>query len=127
MSRNSKYWQNRYSQIEEMNHLENEVAAAEIGKQFDIAQKDIAKEINAWYGRLADNNGVSIEEARKLLNANELKEFKWDVDQYIKYGEENALNGNWMKELENASAKVHISRLEEINLRIKAEKYCRAD
>ena len=55
-------------------------------------------------------------EARKMLSGSELKEFKWDVRDYIRYGKENALTGGWMKELENASAKFHISRLEALKI-----------
>ena len=40
-----------------------------------------------------------------------------DVNEYIKYGKENAINQKWMKELENASAKWHISRLEALKVR----------
>lgn len=45
------------------------------------------------------NNEISLAEAHRLLNSNELEELKWDVQQYIKYGKENAINGggcrNW--------------------------------
>ena len=60
-------------------------------------------------------------EARRLLNSDELEEFKWDVQDYIKYGEENGINQQWMKELENALAKVHISRLEALKLQTQQE------
>ena len=73
------------------------------------------------YGRLAANNDVTVQDAYKLLDANELKEFKWDVNQYIKYGRENGVNGRWMKELENASAKYHISRLEAMKMDLRQE------
>ena len=43
-------------------------------------------------------------------NANELEEFKWTLSDYIKHGQESALNGQWIKQLENASAKFHISK-----------------
>ena len=56
-----------------------------------------------------------------MLNSDELEEFKWDVQDYIKYGEENGINQQWMKELENASAKVHISRLEALKLQTQQE------
>lgn len=46
----------------------------------------------------------------------ELAELKWDVNQYIQYGQENAINGTWVKQLENASARFHISRLEALKL-----------
>jgi phage putative head morphogenesis protein, SPP1 gp7 family len=57
-----------------------------------------------------------MQEAQKMLTAKELEEFKWDVNEYIKYGQENAINGTWVKQLENASARYHISRLEALKL-----------
>ena len=83
---------------------------------FDSAFRQIESEITLWYERLA-NNGVTMQEARQWLNANESKEFQWDVQEYIKYGRENAINQQWIKELENASAKYHISRLEALKVR----------
>ena len=56
-----------------------------------------------------------------MLNKNELAEFKWTVKEYIKYGEENAIDQRWMKELENASAKHHIDKLTALKLECQAE------
>ncbi|MEN7800607.1 minor capsid protein, partial [Clostridioides difficile] len=67
------------------------------------------------------NEGISLLEAKKLLNTRELEEFKWSVEEYIKYGKENAINQKWMKELENASARVHITRLEALKLQIQQQ------
>ena len=50
------------------------------------------------------------------MKTSDLKEFKWDVLDYIKYGKENAVNGQWVKQLENASAKFHISKLEALKI-----------
>lgn len=119
--KNSKYWQNRFKQLEAAQHATSAAEYAEVQKQFDKAYAAIQAKINAWYGRYADNNGISIEEARKQLSKAELKELKWDVREYIKYGKENAIDGRWMKELENASAKAHISRLEAIQLQTQQE------
>ena len=43
------------------------------------------------------------------------------MDEYIKFGKENALDGAWIKQLENASAKVHISRLDALKLQIQQQ------
>ncbi|MCD8216170.1 MAG: hypothetical protein LUC97_11110 [Clostridiales bacterium] len=40
------------------------------------------------------------------------------MQNYIKYGEENALNDKWMKPFENASAKYHISKYEALKIRV---------
>lgn len=122
MSKQSEYWAKRFAQLEESQHASSEAKAAEIEKQFKEAERTIQNQISEWYVRFADENGeISITKAKKLLNSKELEELRWDVNEYIKYGEENALNQKWMHELENASAKVHINRLEALKLRIQAE------
>ncbi|MGN1481794.1 minor capsid protein [Porcipelethomonas sp.] len=115
--KNSEYWKLRFEQLEQAQNQKGTDTFAEIEKQYRQAQKEIEGKIAVWYQRLADNNNVSMAQARKMLAADELREFKWDVNDYIKYGEENALNGKWIKELENASAKYHISSLEELKIR----------
>lgn len=113
----SKYWQQRFSFVEEASHKEAIKTYKEIEPSFIKAQREINSQIQVWYGRFAKNNEMTLAEARKVLNANELKEFRWDVEDFIKYGKENAINQKWMKELENASAKFHITRLESLLLR----------
>ena len=90
---------------------------AQIEPAFTQAQMEIQKDIDAWYGRIAVNNNVTLQEAKKLLTADELAEFKWDVNEYIKYGKENAINHQWVKQLENASSKYHINKLEALKIR----------
>lgn len=119
--RTSEYWQERFKQMEDAQHDTSVQKMQEIQEQFDRSLAAINGKINAWYQRLADNNGISMQEARKLLNARELKEFQWNVDDYIKYGKENKINGAWEKELENASARVHIGRLEALKIEIQQE------
>lgn len=111
------YWQERFRKLEEATNKYGQETYREIEQSFGRAQADIQKEIDVWYARIAKNNEISIAEARKLLSKNELKEFHWDVQEYIKYGKENALNQKWVKELENASAKFHVSRLEALKIR----------
>lgn len=115
-NKNSSYWQGRFEQLEKASHQEAMQVYSNIEQSFMEVQRELERKINNWYVRFADNNQISITEAKKLLNSKELKEFKWDVKDYIKYGHENELNESWMKELENASAKYHISRLEALKI-----------
>ena len=117
MVKSADYWKERFENIEKASNAYGQDTYRKIEPAFEKAEKEIQTEIEKWYGRIAKNNNISIEEARKFLSSEELKEFKWDVKQYIKYGEENGLNQQWMRELENASAKYHISRLEALKLR----------
>lgn len=107
--------------MEASRHDASERLVEEIQRQMRKAEAEIGKKIDAWYGRLMANNGVSMAEARRILNNKELEEFRWDVNDYIKYGQENAHNQQWMKQLENASARTHISRLEQLRLQVQQE------
>lgn len=116
--KNSAYWKKRFEQIEQGQNQKGIDCYADIEKQYRRAQRQIESQISAWYQRFADNNQISLSEARRMLTKRELEELKWDVNEYIRYGEENALNGTWVKQLENASARYHISRLEAIQLQM---------
>ena len=87
--KSSEYWKGRFDQIEQSANNQSVEYIQSLDKKYQKAAKEIDGKINAWYQRLADNNGVSITEARRLLTDSELKEFKWTVKDYIKAGEEN--------------------------------------
>lgn len=114
--KNSNYWKQRFDQVEQAANNKSVKYTKQLEKKYKTAAQQIDEQINSWYQRIAQNNEVSITEARRLLSASELKEFKWTVEEYIKYGQENAIDQSWMKELENASAKFHINRLEALKL-----------
>lgn len=118
---NKEYWKRRSEQLEEALLNKGENFANDLDNQCKIANIRLQKEIDAWYGRFAKNNCLSLADAKKLLNTNELKEFRWTVQDYIKYGQKNAVNQYWMEELENASCKVHISRLEALKLQLQQQ------
>ena len=115
--KNSDYWKQRFEQLEVAQNQIGGSALGEIVQQYNEAKKQIEGQIARWYQRFADNNGITMAEARQWLSASDLKELKWDVQEYIKYGQDNALMGGWMKELENASAKYHISKLEALKIK----------
>ena len=110
------YWKSRFKQLEAAQNRKGADTYLEIERQYRQAQKELEGKINTWYQRFATNNGVSMAEARRMLRDRELAELKWDVREYIKRGQENAFTGQWVKVLENASARFHISRLEALKL-----------
>ena len=116
MTKKNSYWQERFDQIEQVANNKSTAYAKKLEKKYKTAASEIDAQINKWYNRIAKNNEISMSEARRLLSASELKEFKWTVEEYIARGRENAVNQQWMKELENASAKFHINRLEAMKL-----------
>ena len=113
---NSEYWKKRFELLEQSQNQLGIQCYADIERQYRQAQKQIEGQLSSWYQRFASNNGITVQEARKMLTSKELEEFKWDVHEYIRYGQENAINGAWCKQLENASARFHISRLEALKI-----------
>ena len=121
MSSNAEYWIKRFEELEKAQLLNEAKYVTELQEVYEKALYDVKKEINNWLVRFSINNQISMQEAKKWLNIQELKELKWDVNEYIKYGQENGIDLIWKKQLENASAKVHISRLEALELQIQQQ------
>jgi len=118
---NSEYWERRFQAIESENHQKAKLTAADTIEAYKEACRNCQKEIEAWYGRFAQNNGITIAEARTMLSKQELEELKWDAEQYIKALEDNEISGKWVKELENASARYHISKYEGLQIRLRQQ------
>ena len=115
------YWIKRFEYLEKMQMVNESKYMEELTKQYVVALEKIKKEIQQWFIRFSVNNQISLQEAKRWLDSNELNELKWDINEYIKYGKENGIDLIWRKELENASAKVHISRLNGLMLQIKEQ------
>lgn len=117
----SEYWQKRFSELEELRHGEAAAGYQEISRQYQEAERELERQISVWYQRFAANNGISMQEARKFLSKAQREELQWDIEEYIKKGEENAITPIWKKQLENASARAHISRLDALKLQIQQQ------
>lgn len=119
--RNADYWRGRFSILEDSAHKEAQRTIQDMEELYLDAQRSVQKEIESWYARFAVNNQISLTDARKWLTAGQLEEFHWSVEQYIKIGEQAGLDAAWLKKLENASARFHISRLEAVQTGIQQQ------
>ena len=117
--RNASYWAKRLEELAENQNLKGDEYVKTSEKLYRKAQKSIEDKINAWYGRFAKNNDISFSEAQKRLKTDELEEFKWTVEEYIEKARQSA-DGSYLKELENASARVHVNRMEFMNTQLEA-------
>lgn len=68
--KNSEYWQKRFEELEDRRTKEAAAYYKDVEKQYRIAQNNIERDIERWYQRLADNNGISYAAAKRLLNKN---------------------------------------------------------
>jgi len=118
---NAEYWARRLKIMEDAIKDKSYEYVRNLEEQFDAAIRDIDTQMRAWYQRFATNNNITYAEAQRLLTTTELEEFRWTVQEYIKKGKENAINQAWLKELENASARVHISRLDALKYQLRQQ------
>ena len=100
--KNAAYWQARFKAIEAQANTIGGKSFSYVAAQYQQAEKELEQQIAAWYTRIANNNGVSMHQAQQLLSGKALQEFHWTVQEYIQYGEENALNGQWMQQIGRA-------------------------
>lgn len=120
-SNNPAYWSQRMKLMEDSLKDRSYSYVENMERQFMAAQAEVERQIAVWYARFSANNEITLADAKRLLTSGELAEFRWTVGEYIAYGQQNALGGAWMKQLENASARVHISRLEALKLQIQQQ------
>ena len=115
---NSEYWRKRFEQVTESELKKADMYQKILEREYQKAIVQIQKDIDTWYNRFAKDNKVTYAESKRMLNSKELQELKWTLDDYIKHGEENNINGKWVQQLKNASARVHISRLESLQIQL---------
>lgn len=116
---NRDYWKERFELLQEKQLEKGIEFYHELEKQYTLAAQAVEKEIISWYNRYATENKVSYTEAKRLLSSRELEEFRWSVEEYIKHGMAN--NPQFSEQLERASIKFHVSRLEALKLNIQQQ------
>ena len=115
---NAEYWRQRAEKTKDISTQKAESFIADMERQYRIASKNIENEVNSFLTRFAKNESMTLHEARKLLNANELKDFKMELEEYIRKGEENGISADWTKQLESASLLHRIDRLQALKMQI---------
>ncbi len=114
--KNPDYWAKRMSALMDAEMHKADDYGKDVSAAYRQAARSMQADIEKWCAKFADNNGISMAEARKALKKDELEEFHWTVGEYIKHGEENGISADWIKQLVNASSRVHISRLEALQI-----------
>lgn len=114
--KSADYWRERLKLLEESQHRNASEYADMVSKIYESATRDIEKDLAKWYTRYATNEGITLTEAKRILNTRELAEFRMDVKEYIRKGE--SLDPQWAAELERASVKFHVSRLEALKVQV---------
>lgn len=115
-----KYWQQRSEQAAKHQYDKADGYEASLKREYQLAMKSMTKDLNEWYYRFAKNNEVDFAEGKKLLNSNELKEFKLTLEEFTAMAKGN-LDGAWTKELDNVYFKTRITRLEALLIQLQQQ------
>ena len=115
----NQYWADRQMRNFEAGEKDILQLATELKDNYDRAIAEIEKEINAFYGKFAKEQGITIQQAKKLLDKTQLKSFKVQLDDYIEYSKEHEFDKNYIQELTLLKYRTNVSRLEELKANIK--------
>ena len=107
---NKDYWQRRFERLEQREMGKADKAMAELKKVYEYTLRQLRDEVIEWYTRYADENGLSLADARKQLDARELKAFKLTLKEYETLAKQQDLSDEYIKMLDQASIRARLSR-----------------
>ena len=106
----NEYWEKRYEQLLDESFKKANLTDEEIKANYARALRRIEKAINDWYRRFATENGIQLAEARKFLNAYEMKAFKMDLAEFKAEAKKLGVSEEHQQMLSNASIRERLSR-----------------
>ena len=118
-----KYWKDRTYRAESMAEKTEAELLRDMKEVYQKSLKELNREIEAFYGRYAIENGLSLEEVHKRLDPKQLKSAQEEIKRYYDFAKPEKIGRNMSKEyrdeLRRLSARAYMSRLEEIKMRLK--------
>ncbi|CBZ04418.1 phage minor capsid protein [Clostridium botulinum H04402 065] len=116
--RSKDYWKKRSEVVagKQFKKVDNYILSTHL--EYMEALSSIQKDIEVFYSRFSQNNEISLQEARRLLNSNELHEFKIDLKEFTRKAKDNK-NLQWERELNNVSYKVRVTRLQALQTQMR--------
>lgn len=111
---NSAYWRKRIlQQTEKQMQIDAQVSLS-IKQDYERLLHELDKELAVFYARYAQNESISMVEARRLLRDAELDDFRMSLDEF----REKAIAGGFDKELEEIYLRSRVSRLQALQTQI---------
>lgn len=119
MAKKNSYWDKRFLDLDKKVFETSEEYVKEIRKVYDREIDRLNKEIYGHLTKLQDEAGnITLAEARKLLNDNELELFKMNLKDFTEKAQ-GIITPEIEKELNIVSRRVRISRLQAMQVEIK--------
>jgi SPP1 gp7 family putative phage head morphogenesis protein len=116
-----EYWAERFALLNEGLLNKGEEYIKHAHRSYFGAMSAIERDINNFYMKFAVENNISLQQAKQLLTAQQRQAFQMELEDYILYGQQNALNQKWVHELENASISHRITRLQALQYQMRQQ------
>lgn len=124
-----QYWKDRFSFIESLPDRTEREMLNHLKTLYQNSTLEINKEVEAFYGRYAKDNNLTLSEVKQRLNPKELESAKKEIAKYYSEIDRLArtpsgkvsvkLLRKYKDELRLQSAKAYMSRLEDLKMRIR--------
>ena len=120
-----QYWKDRFLKATSAGEKKADELLRDMQKVYEKSLAELQKEIEAFYGRYATENGLTMQEVHKRLNPKELKSAIAEIKRYYEFAKPEKIGSEmseeYRDELRRLSARAYMSRLEEIKARLKHE------
>lgn len=115
------YWEKCFERLKQQQMGKAETVTAAMRREYVKALTALRKEVLDWYYRYAEENEMSLADAKRELDARELKAFQLTLKEYIKLAKKKDLPQKYIKMLDKASIRARLDRSQE--LYIKTSRY----
>lgn len=119
-SNNIEYWEQRAIALEKLKNSRVKLTQKDLHRINREISRKLKKNINYWVGRFARDNELTYADAMKKLSPEEIKEFRMDVDEYIREASQitDETPDEWLLKIANASTSYHLTRLELLKIQL---------
>ena len=117
MTKSSEYWKKRLENISATQNKRADDYIESLELQYKKAMASIQRDLEAFYARYANAEGVDMATVRKLLTHAEKEKWEVSLEEYRKM----ALDEEFIDQIESMYSKSRISRLKALEMQIRAQ------
>lgn len=114
----SNYWLKRVQQGLTREAIADKAVRRELEKQYTKALDGITAQIEQFYGRYADNNQITLEQAKKRLDTTEFKQLKNQLVELREKAINNNYSSKFISDIDKLSKRATLQRLEGLQVKL---------
>jgi SPP1 gp7 family putative phage head morphogenesis protein len=84
MATSEEYWQKRTKAIVDQAEKKENDTVKELADLYESSQRELEKDLQAFYTKFADKQGLSIDQAKKKVSKTDISNFRKDITRLVK-------------------------------------------